>query len=179
MKLSTPRITPVPIDSLNPEQREELKPFIDANVYNIMGTFARHKEALHKFLPWGSYILGDSSTLSAHDRELLILRTAWLTQSRYEWEQHVRIARQIGMDDKAFEHIKCGSQAPCLSKREILLLQAAEELHDDFHVSDVTWQGLSEHYDTRQLMDIVFTVGQYTLVAMALNSFGVQLDEEK
>ena len=28
----------------------------------------------------------------------------------------------------------------------------------------------------QQLMDLVFAVGQYTLVSMALNSFGVQLD---
>ena len=37
--------------------------------------------------------------------------------------------------------------------------------------------GLSNHYSTQQLMDLVFTVGQYNLVSMALNSFGVQLDE--
>ena len=32
-------------------------------------------------------------------------------------------------------------------------------------------------YSTQQMMDIVFTVGQYNLVSMALNSFGVQLDD--
>ena len=40
-----------------------------------------------------------------------------------------------------------------------------------------SWQGLSERYDTRQMLDLVFTVGQYTLVSMALNSMGVQLDD--
>jgi hypothetical protein len=44
-------------------------------------------------------------------------------------------------------------------------------------VSDATWQGLSEHLNQQQLMDLVFTVGQYNLVSMALNSFGVQLDQ--
>ena len=39
-----------------------------------------------------------------------------------------------------------------------------------------TWKALSERYSTQQLMDVVFAVGQYTLVSMALNSFGVQLD---
>jgi len=32
-------------------------------------------------------------------------------------------------------------------------------------------------YTTEQVMDLVFTVGNYTLVSMALNSFGVRLDE--
>jgi hypothetical protein len=27
------------------------------------------------------------------------------------------------------------------------------------------------------MLDLVFTVGQYTLVSMALNTFGVQLDD--
>ncbi|MFM8353710.1 MAG: carboxymuconolactone decarboxylase family protein, partial [Gammaproteobacteria bacterium] len=57
-----------------------------------------------------------------------------------------------------------------------LLLAATDELHADAHVSDATWAGLSRHLDTQQLMDLVFTVGQYNLVSMALNSFGVQPD---
>ena len=42
-----------------------------------------------------------------------------------------------------------------------------------------TANGLSVFGDqsTEQLMDLVFAVGQYHLVSMALNSFGVQLDE--
>ena len=58
-----------------------------------------------------------------------------------------------------------------------LLRQATDDLNADYHISDETWAGLSEHLDTKQLLDVVFTVGQYTLVSMALNTLGVQLDE--
>jgi hypothetical protein len=44
-------------------------------------------------------------------------------------------------------------------------------------VDDETWAALAQRYTVEQLMDVVFAVGQYTLVSMALNSFGVQLDE--
>ena len=44
-------------------------------------------------------------------------------------------------------------------------------------IGDVTWKALAERYDTHQLMDLVFTVGQYNLVSMALNTLGVQLDD--
>ena len=70
-----------------------------------------------------------------------------------------------------------GPDTPGISDLDKLLLQATDELHDDAHISDTTWAGLSKHYDTQQMMDLVFTVGQYNLVSMALNSFGVQLDE--
>ena len=37
---------------------------------------------------------------------------------------------------------------------------------------------LAETLDEHQLMDLVFTVGAYDLLAMAFRSFGVQLDED-
>ena len=40
-----------------------------------------------------------------------------------------------------------------------------------------TWARLRERFDDRQMMDIIFTVGQYTIVSMYLNSAGVQLEK--
>ena len=57
-------------------------------------------------------------------------------------------------------------------------ISAADELHKDACISDATWNKLAERYATDQLIDVVFTVGQYNLVSMALNTFGVELDKE-
>ena len=54
----------------------------------------------------------------------------------------------------------------------------SEALHAYAFMSDDTWKGLSKYYDTKQMMDIVFAIGQYNLVSMALNTLGVQLDAE-
>ena len=59
--------------------------------------------------------------------------------------------------------------------RDRLLLTATDELTSDGFVSEATWAALSE-FSEKQRMDLVLTVGQYTQVAMMLNSFGVQLD---
>ena len=45
-------------------------------------------------------------------------------------------------------------------------------------VSDATWQTLATEFDDQQLMDLVFTVGAYEMLAMAFRSFGVELDED-
>ena len=45
-------------------------------------------------------------------------------------------------------------------------------------VSDATWAALAAELDEQQLMDVVFTVGAYDLVAMAFRSFGVELDDD-
>ena len=81
------------------------------------------------------------------------------------------------MSDDEIRSAKVGPSMDSLSDKDIALLKATDELHSDAHVSDETWSRLSEFFSTEQLMDIVFTVGQYNLVSMALNSFGVQLDE--
>ena len=57
------------------------------------------------------------------------------------------------------------------------LMQTADDLFENSVVSDATWAVLSKSYSTEQLMDAVFTVGQYNLVSWALNSFGVPLDD--
>jgi len=58
---------------------------------------------------------------------------------------------------------------------ERAILKAAEELHGDAFISDETWSSLEEWSDQKK-MDLIFTVGQYMTISMALNSLGVQLE---
>jgi hypothetical protein len=58
------------------------------------------------------------------------------------------------------------------------MLAAVDELVADARVTDPTWAVLADELDEHQLMDLVFTVGTYDLLAMAFRSFGVELDED-
>jgi alkylhydroperoxidase family enzyme len=142
---------------------------------NIFKTMVNHSELMKRWLVFANHILG-KSTLPERERELIILRIGFLCRSGYEWGQHVLIARRAKITDEEIRRIKVGPKAAGWSEVDRLLLAATDELHADAHVSDATWQGLAGHFNTQQLMDIVFTVGQYNLVSMALNSFGVQAD---
>jgi 4-carboxymuconolactone decarboxylase len=125
---------------------------------------------------FAGHILSDRNNLPVRDREILILRIGWLNQAPYEWEQHVRIAKAAGMTDDEVDRISKGPKAGW-NKQEAALVQAADDLYENSIVSDETWKQLSEHYNTEQMMDAVFTIGQYNLVSWALNSFGVPLDD--
>jgi 4-carboxymuconolactone decarboxylase len=57
------------------------------------------------------------------------------------------------------------------------LLQGTDDLYTDQHVSDATWAALKAHLNDQQLVDFVFTVGQYMQTSMMLNTLGVQLDD--
>ena len=178
MRMSEPRIPPLGPDDRDDDATALLAPFVEQNrAYNVFTTMAQHPELARRWMTFANHILGPSSTLPERERELLILRIGHLCRSGYEWAQHARIAKEIGMTDDEIATAASGSQTPGLGDVDRLLLAAAEELHADAHISDDTWAGLSDHFDQRQMMDIVFTVGQYNLVSMALNSFGVQLDD--
>lgn len=178
MRLSQPRIAPLTEAEWTEEQRRVLEPFYkEGQTYNVVGTLARHWEALQKFLVWGRHVVGDTSTLPPRERELLILRTGWLCRSEYEWGQHVVMGKKAGLTDAEIARIKEGPEAAGWAPFDATLLRAADELHTDAFISDKTWKALSERYKTQQLMDVVFAVGQYHLVSMSLNSFGVQLDK--
>jgi alkylhydroperoxidase family enzyme len=176
MRLSAPRIAPLQDDELTDEQREALKPMAaNGRPLNIFRTLARAPKALTRFQEWGAYVLSRRNSLPAREREILILRVGFLCKSGYEFTQHTRIALNEGLSAGEIAAIKAGANAGW-SAADAALIRAADELVGAHFVSDATWAELGEHFDEKQRMDVVFTVGQYTQVSMFLNTFGVQLD---
>jgi 4-carboxymuconolactone decarboxylase len=142
---------------------------------NIFGVLGNHPDMLKRWLVFATHVLS-KNTLSPRDRELLILRTGWNCGSKYEWGQHVVIARECGIGDDEIESVKVGPTASSWSSHDRMLLTAADELHEHQTLSDHAWNGLTATYSTEQVLDVIATVGNYHLVAMFLNSTGVPLD---
>jgi alkylhydroperoxidase family enzyme len=181
MRLSKPRIEPLDVEKADPETREQLAKLAaggvvgGGRVLNIFGTLAHHPELMRRWLVFGNHVLA-KSTLPARERELAILRVGYLCRSEYEWGQHVLIARRCDISDAEIARVAAGPDAPGWSAADAAVLRAADELHGDQMISDATWAELGKTWSRQQLMDLVFTIGQYHLVAMALNTFGVQRD---
>jgi alkylhydroperoxidase family enzyme len=158
-------------------QREILEPRErNGQVLGVWSTCAQATALCSAWLGFTDYLLQDSS-LPTRDRELLILRIGYLNSGSYEWAAHRGLARSVGISDEEMLRITEGPDASGWSDWDSTLLRAADELHANALVSDSTWNTMAERYDQRQLMEAVFTVGQYNLVAMYLNSLGVQFDE--
>ncbi len=175
-QLAQPRIPPVPDKASTPEQQAILEPLErQRRLYNVFKTMANHPDLARDWLTFADHILR-RCTLPRRDREILILRIGWLCGAEYEWAQHTRIGKAVGLTEDDLRHIQQGPQAPDVSEHDRRLLKAVDELHADSFISDETGTALAQTYDTKQMMDFVFTVGQYNLVSMALNTFGVQLD---
>lgn len=145
-------------------------------VSNIVGIFTWHPALTKGWLLFNNHLF--HSTLSARTRELATVRIAWLRRGEYEWAQHVRMARAAGMSDEEIAAISEGPGAAVWTPVDALTVTAVDELCADRNVSDTTWEQLSRHFDRQQIMDLVFTVGAYDMLAMAFNTFGLELDPD-
>ena len=143
---------------------------------NLIRTLSHHPPLMEAWGPFGGYILR-GSTLPDRDREMVILRTAWLNEAEYEWGHHARAAKAAGMTDEEIRNVAVGLNAGPWSSFERYLLSAANELHSRSAISERTWAFLKARYTDQQMIDLIFTVGQYRMVSMALRSIGVELDE--
>ena len=178
------RIQPLPFDEWDLDAISVVAPGRQLGPSNVLGLFANHPALAKAFLRYNAYLLGRDSTIPPHIRELAILRVAWRRRCRYEWAQHVRIARRAGVTDAEIAMVRAGADARAgagdgdAPGHEItaLIITAADELDANSGLSDATYQALADKFDDRQLMDLVFTIGTYGLLAMAFNAFGLDLD---
>ena len=145
----------------------------DLNVFRVL---MNHPRLTKRWTVFAGHVL-QKQTLPFRERELLILRIGWRNQSVYEWAQHSEIAKRGGVTAADVERVRLGPEAGW-NAHEAALLRAADELFENSVISDQTWAALAQKYSTEQMMDVVFTIGQYNLVSWALNSFGVPLDDD-
>ena len=147
----------------------------DGDGLRVSRTIGRHPDLADRWYANQRYIADpERSRLTPHDRELLILRTGWNSQSVYEWAKHVGTvgrARDHGLDPM---WIAQGADASGWNANELALIGAADEMYRDTIISDETWDDLSERYDVHQMMSIAWTVARYRRVSATLNALGVQ-----
>lgn len=166
-RVTTPRIPPLPYDQWDTDALSAISGGRKLPPNNVLGLLAQHPALARAFLTFNVHLL-TASALPARTRELAILQIAWRRRCRYEWAQHVQIARRAGITDEEIAGIRAGDAT--------LISRAVDELDDDSCLSDETYRELAAELDDRQLMDLVFTIGTYGLLAMAFNTFGVELE---
>ena len=176
-RLTTPRIAPLRVDQLTPEQHSLIASRIDpdGSVMNLYGTLITNPRLYAPRLRFGSYLQRDS-LLDPETRELLILRTAWNIRTPYEWAHHEEAGRAAGLSDAHLAAIPLGPSAAIWTPRQRAVLRAADELRREAFISDATWTQLAEYFGMKERIEIVFTVGGYTMTGLAINSFGIQTE---
>jgi alkylhydroperoxidase family enzyme len=139
----------------------------------VFTTIGAHRRLFRWWLPFATSLLR-GGRLARADTELLILRTAWNCAAWYEWVQHVPLASRAGLSSATIAAVVEGPASTGWTARQRLLLEATDELHGARVVSEPTWTRLSAQLTVEQCMELCFVVGHYEMLAMTLNSLGVE-----
>jgi 4-carboxymuconolactone decarboxylase len=174
------RLSPLPADQWDDAARhavsgmlpEERRNPHDAG--NVLSTLVRHPKLTRAYLRFSSYLLY-GSTLPPRIREQIILRVAHRRGCAYEWAHHVEIGKEAGLSNADLEAARTGESKDAFDSA---LMNAVDELDEKTNISDRTWAALGERLDEQQRMDLVFTTGNYIALAMALNTFGVEVEDD-
>ena len=169
VRISVPRA-----DELRADVRE-LLPLISQpgrEPARTMAVLARQPDLLGPFLGWAA-ALALNGVLPHRDHELLALRAASNCHSEFEWAEHAEYARAAGLGEDEIAMVARPVDEGAWTDGERALLRAADELHAGTDVTDATWAALAEHYDAPALVEILFVVGQYTMLSMVANAAGI------
>ncbi|AMO70604.1 carboxymuconolactone decarboxylase family protein [Sphingorhabdus sp. M41] len=176
-----PRINHVPREEWTDDTREVFAFWGEPNAWeegsktNIMNVMGNHPDLGKAYNIWGKHLLM-GNTLSSRILEIIILRVAVKAKSAYEWHNHVGYGMNAGLSLEEIEAIRDYPEGGEWSEVEKAVLDAVEELTSGGNLSDRTWDVLASHFDTKQMMDLVFTIGHYVMTSWALSAFGVEIE---
>jgi 4-carboxymuconolactone decarboxylase len=170
------RLAPLPEEQWDDRARASLRPLLPdertnpRDAGNVLATMVRHPDLTQAYLTFNAYVL-IKSTLSQRVREVALLRVVHRRDCGYLWSHHLPIARRAGLTDEDIDGVRRGEAADEVDRA---VLSAVDDLVDDNTISDTTWTALSRHFTDQQRMDLVFTIGAYALLGMAVNTFGIE-----
>ena len=180
-----PRILPLTDAELSPEAKDYCKRLRatlgvpeSGLIPGVTATMLRHLDLNDAQTEMG-IMLAVKGKIAPRERELAVLRGAWVTGAPFEWSEHVVIARRFDITTEEIARVIEGGAAPGWSRHEAALLTGVDELLSRFMISDETWATLAETWNEQQLMEFPVLVGVYAATAMQQNSLRVTTEGGK
>jgi alkylhydroperoxidase family enzyme len=140
-----------------------------SGVPDIFATMFKHPGVYRSQMQLGLE-LNKQGSIPPRDRELVILRVAWLCRSPFEWGEHVEVGKQCGISADEIDRVTQGSSAYGWREHDRALLSAVEELIGDHAIGDESWAMLVRDWSEKQLIELPALVGAYVMTAMLYNS---------
>lgn len=177
-----PRLAPVPREGWTQQIREFFAIMEGPHTleqgtrFTAQAVMANHPELATEWARYNRFVARDLD-LPDTLREIAILRTAWNLQAGYEWYQHRIIARRCGLSEAQLEAVKQGEGAAIWEDRERFIIRAADEICANAEASAETVESLLQHFGKRQLLEILWTIGTYGMLAWIFNSLRMPIEE--
>ena len=176
MRLSKARVEPLPEAEWTPEIQEILP---RGSGKDRCSTSSRRSRTIRSCSSagWCSAITFVQVTLPPREREMAILRIGGCALGVRVGPAHRDRPRGVGLTDEEIGRIAMGPEAPGWNRAECDVAARGRTSSTGIRIEDATWELCPSSLRRRsRSCDLVFAVGQYKLVSMALKSLGVELD---
>ena len=165
----------VPSASFAPVLRKRLEELWGqpVNLYRALGN---HPALTAAWTEFASAIRHESSTPRAL-RELMILRTAQIARSEYEWAHHLRMARKVQVSEAKIAALAGWRTAEEFDAKERAALALTEAVMA-CNVSDEVHAEVKRHFSDAEFVELSLTAGFYAMVSRMLDAMRVELDAD-
>lgn len=173
--LGEPRIPNLPVEQWTAEVKRlfplMLPPGSTArgSDFNSILVLAQHPEISDPYLRFNA-ALARGVYLPARLKEIAILRVAWRRGSVYEWVHHGLSASRIGLTREHMAALMQAQPDPAFTPDEQAVIYATDDICLSGEIGRGSWPAISAVLDTRQIMELLFVVGCYTMLAGILRT---------
>ncbi len=182
------RLKQVSLDEASPEIKELYKQFFGGrdpvkNPGTATGTpgdywttFALVPDLLFQARNSLMALMQPGRKLPAKLRELAILRTGIVGDSRFEYSQHLKVARMVGVADDKLAAIKTWALSDRFTPSERAVMQVTDEIVGRNLVEDESFAALKLHLDDAQIMELFYVIGLWRMHGMIVRALHLEFD---
>jgi alkylhydroperoxidase family enzyme len=123
-------------------------------------------------------LMAPGRKLPAPLRELAILRTGIVGDSRFEYSQHLKVARMVGVSADKLADIKTWALSDKFSAAERAVMQAADEIVGRNLVEDESFAALKQHLSDEQILELFYVIGLWRMHGMIVRALHLEYDND-
>ena len=123
-------------------------------------------------------LLQPGRALSARYRELAIIRTGIVGDSRFEYSQHLKVARMVGVPDDQLAAIKGWTTSDKFDATERAVMAATDEIVGRNLVEDATFAALKQHFSDAQILELFYVIGLWRMHGMIVRALHLEYDND-
>jgi len=171
------RVRLLDYDQVSPDARKVFEKLVanGAKILNIYRALAHCPPVMLDWMRLGNTLL-TKSKLPAKLRELVILRIARLSGSKYEWTQHCPVAIEAGVTERQINEIDKWKESEAFSSGERAALQYTDEVVQSVSVNDETYDQLKSFLSEQEIVELTLSIGYWMLTARVLVPLKIDMD---
>jgi alkylhydroperoxidase family enzyme len=123
-------------------------------------------------------LLQPERALEPRFRELAILRTGIVGDCKFEYSQHMKVARMAGIPEEKLQAIKGWTTSDLFEPAERAVMAAADEMVGRNLIEDETFDELKKHFRDEQIMELVFVIATWRMHGMVVRALHLEYDSD-